>query len=152
MKNNFKGKDFMGQGKQKGFLITVDAFLSVTLILLIIILSFFYLSKVTLDSWDKVDLISLVFDEASVLEKSLAIENSILQSSSENILDYLNNTPSGVCFEVTVFSSTLVPEVHALKNGCVGRADDVVSYERTVAVRNLSSVTFYIFRVEGWLK
>ncbi|MFA5931468.1 MAG: hypothetical protein WC821_04115 [archaeon] len=138
---------------RKGFIITVDAFLSVTLILLLVILSFFYLSSTSLDSWNVVDLKNIVFDCASVLEKSLALESAVKQSSSEGILLILNNTPNRYCFEVSVLDSTnLSPIITVLKAGCVKYSTEIISYERGLVVKTDMDTSFYLARVAGWVK
>jgi hypothetical protein len=137
----------------RGFVITVDAFLGVTLILLFAVLAFFYMSKVSLNSWNTIDQRNLVFDEASILEKSLALENSVINSSSEEILSFLNQTPQGYCFEVTIYSSPdLSPKIHSIKTGCVKSADEYISIDRSFVVRDSDSVSYYIARVSGWSK
>jgi len=137
--------------KEKGFVITVDSFISVSLILIFVLISFYYLSNVSLDSWNAVDARILAFDEAAVLEKSLAVENSIKLSSSELILASLNSTPSGYCFEATVYDSTLsTPLVHAIKTGCTKNSTNLTSVERAIAVKQGSIVTFYILKVVVW--
>lgn len=155
-KTSFTDKSFIinkGAKQEKGFVITVDAFLSSTLILLLIILSFFYLSNTSLNSWNIVDLKNIVFDCASVLEKSLTLESAVKQSSSEGILLFLNNTPNRYCFEVVILNpADLSPVVDVLKAGCTKYSDEIISYERALVVKNSSSTSFYLARVEGWVK
>ena len=70
----------------KGFIITTDAFIGLTLLALITVISFFYLSTVVQSSWNTVDLINLARDEATVLEKQQIFENAIKQSSADLLL------------------------------------------------------------------
>jgi hypothetical protein len=137
----------------KGFVITVDAFLGATLILLFIIISYFYLSQVALTSWNLVDLRNIVNDEAAVLEKTMALEYSVNQSSSDVLLSKLNESSMNICFEVTIINpSTALPVIHAMKTGCVKNASEVVSIERSFVVNEDDRVSFFIARVEGWIK
>jgi len=145
MSSLFKGS------KEKGFIITVDSFISITLVLVFVLVSFYYLSNVTINSWNTVDARTLAFDEGAVLEKSLALENSIKQSSSEPLLSIINSTPSGYCFEVIVFDSTMVlPTVHAIKTGCTKNSSTLTSVERAFVVRENSIVSVYIARINVW--
>ena len=140
--------------EEKGFVLTVDAFLSVTLILLFIILSFFYLSKTSVYSWNAVDLRLVTGDELAVLEKGGVLESAIKQSSSEGILSALNDTPNSYCFSLTVYdySAALAPKLNSVKSGCAQKGNDVSSVERTIISRNASDINFYIARLEGWRK
>ncbi len=137
----------------KGFVITVDAFLGATLILLFIIISFFYLSQVSLTSWNLIDLRNIVNDEAAVLEKTMTLEYSVNQSSSDALLSKLNESAMNVCFEVTITNPvTSLPVVHAVKTGCVKNASEVASIERSFVVNDGNSVSFFVARIEGWVK
>ena len=99
-------------------------------------ISFFYLSNTSLNSWNVVDLKNIVFDSSSVLEKSLALESAIKQSSSEGILLVLNNTPDRYCFEVAILNSAdLSPVVNVLKAGCIKYSSEIISYERGLVVK-----------------
>ena len=136
----------------RGFIITVDSFIGGTLLFFFVIISFFYLSKTTFSSWDFVDLKIMVFDQLSVLEKNLVLENSIEQGSSELLLSAINATPNNYCFEIVVFDSNLAPVLHALKGGCVKDSSEVIGLDRTVVVNNSPALSFYVARIEGWLK
>ena len=136
---------------QKGFVITVDAFLGATLMFLLVILSFVYLSQTSMDSWNTVDLRNAVFDEANVLEKSLVLETAVKQSSSEGILSSLNSTQAFYCFEVSVLNpNDFSIVINALKTGCIKRSTDSFSFEKTLVVNSNGIVSFYIARIEGW--
>ena len=137
---------------QKGFIITVDSFLGVTLILLLCTLSFFFISKVSLTSWNSIDLRNSVLDSASIIEKSLSAEESLLQSSSEEILGLINDTPDNYCFEVSILSSELAIYQHTQKSGCTKLSDEIFTAERTIPLKSESGTSFYILHVEGWLK
>jgi len=137
---------------ERGFVITVDSFLSVVVMTLLIVLSFFFLSKVTGDSWNLVDLKNIVSDKSAVLEKNLLFEDSILRSSSELLEVSLNSSPDPYCFEATLFNESLSPLVHALKAGCTKSTIQIISSERTFMVRDDNGSSFYIARVEGWVK
>jgi len=136
-----------------GFVVTVDAFLGATLVLLFIVISFFYLSHVSLTSWDQVDLRNTVNDEAAILEKTNAFEYSINQSSSDVLLAKIDESYSNTCFEVTIIDpSTSMPVIHSLKTGCTKNSSEVASVERSFVVNDDENVSFYIARVEGWIK
>jgi hypothetical protein len=137
----------------KGFIITIDSFVSVTLMLFIIVASFFYLSQVSLTSWNSVALRNAVFSELAVLEKDSILERAVVQSSSEELLSALDLSPQNYCFEVVVFDENVSsPLVHALKTGCVKTAKETVSAERTFVVVENESASFYVARGIGWLE
>ena len=143
------GKSF----SSKGFVITIDAFLSVTLVLLFIILSFFYLSQISINSWDSIDLKNTIYDSSNVLEKSLVLENAVKSLSSEEILVNLNETSKSYCIQLSILKqSDLSPLIVALKSGCQKLTDQLFSYERTLVVKSDSNFSFYVVRTEGWVK
>ncbi len=136
---------------EKGFIITVDSFISTTLVLVFVLVSFYYLSNISLNAWNTVDARTLAFDEGAVLEKSNALENSVKLVSSEPLLNSLNSTPSGYCFEATVFDSTMsTPIIHAIKTGCVKNSTKLISIDRAFVVRENAISSFYIARVDVW--
>ncbi|MFA6064468.1 MAG: hypothetical protein WCW44_01480 [archaeon] len=137
--------------KEKGFIITVDSFISTTLVLVFVLVSFYYLSNISLNAWNTVDVRTLAFDEGAVLEKSLALENSVRLVSSESLLSSLNSTPSGYCFEATVFDASMTnPIIHAIKTGCTKNSTKVVSIDRAFIVRDGATSSFYIARIDVW--
>jgi len=138
---------------QRGFVITVDSFLGVTLLFLLIVLSFFYLSQTAINSWNTIDLRDAVFDEATVLEKSLVLETAVNQSSSEGILSSLDSTQASYCFEVSILNpDDFSIAINALKTGCIKHADESFSFEKTLVVNSNGTVSFYVARIEGWSK
>lgn len=141
------------QNHEKGFVITIDSFIAVTLMLFLIVAAFFYLSKVSLTSYDSVGLRSVVFDELAVLEKNSVLEQAVLQSSSEGLLSSLNYSPANYCFEVIVFDSTVsTPILHTLKTGCVKTNKQTSSVERSFVVVDNDVASFYVARATGWAK
>ncbi|MFA5357513.1 MAG: hypothetical protein WC308_01165 [archaeon] len=140
--------------RSDGFLISLDAFLSLTLSMLLILMAFFYLSQISVAAWNSVDLKQLSMDEAIVLEKSGALENSVKQRSSDLILSSLNNSPFAYCFDVAVFNDENldVPLVHALKAGCQKNFSNLVVVERSFVLVDGADANFLIARVSGWTK
>jgi len=137
----------------RAFIITVDSFLGTTLMFIFLALSFFFLSQISLSSWNNVDLRNAVGDEAAILEKNLVLENAVNQSSSEAISAALNSIPGNYCFEAVVLDasdSSLVMD--ATKAGCIKSSSSVFALNRAFVVRNSSSVSFYLVRLEGWIK
>ena len=138
---------------ESGFIITVDAFIGLTLLLLFVLLSFFFISQTSLSSWNLVDLSTAVNDVAVLLEESDFFENSIKQSSGDILLSIVNETPENYCFEVTILDyPALSNVVHVVKSDCVKNSDTVIAVSKSVVVNNYSTVLFYVARVEGWIK
>ena len=54
----------------KGFIITIDSFIGLSMLAFIIVISFFYLSTVSQTSWNTVDLIDTTRDEVVVLKNN----------------------------------------------------------------------------------
>ena len=137
----------------RGFIITIDSFLGVTLLFVLMVVAYFFFSQVNLSAWNNIDLRNAVNDEATVLEKSLVLENAIRESSSEVISLAINSAPQNLCFEVTVENSAdYSPFLHSTKNGCVKSSSDITSVNRSVVVKTDSLVAFFIVKVEGWHK
>lgn len=140
--------------RNRGFLISLDAFLSLTINMLLIFMAFFYLSQISTTSWNSVDLKLIVMDQLAVLEKSGTLESSVKQKSSEPILSSLNMTPYPLCFEVLVFNdeNLSVPAIHVVKAGCQKNFTELSVVERALVVVHNSDVNFLIARVSGWKK
>ena len=138
----------------KGFIISTDAFIGLSMLAFIVLISFFYLSTVSLNSWNTVDLINLTRDEASVLEKQFVFENAVKQSSADLILSKINATPDSHCFEVSIFAETNlnVPTIYALKTGCTKSYDQLVVANRTFIVNTDTNIGFYIAKLGAWYK
>ena len=138
---------------ENGFIITIDSFLGITLLFVLLVMAYFFFSQVSLDAWNNIDLRNSVNDEATVLTKTFIFENAINQSSSEVISMAINTMPPNLCLEVTIMNSIdYSPLLHATKSSCVKSNKDVVAVNRNVSVRNDSRVNFYIAKVEGWYK
>ena len=138
--------------KEKGFIITVDSFLSITLVALLIVLAFGYISLIKLESWNSIDLKNSVSDLSILLDKTDSVDNALLSYSTEGISSVLNSTPSNICFESTVFDSDSIVILHAIKTGCTKNSAQVFSAERLIVLNDNGSISFYISRVEGWFK
>ena len=139
-------------GKEKGFVMTVDAFLSITLIAIFVLLAFGYISLIKLDSWNSVDLKNSVFDTISILEKTNLFNDALLNYSTEGISSIMNSTPNNVCFESTVFDNSLNVVLHSIKTGCTKNSSQIFSAERLIVLNNNGNVSFFIARIEGWSK
>ena len=138
----------------RGFVITTDAFIALTLLSIIVVLSFSYISQINLSSWDSIDLMSYARDESVVLEKSLALENSIKQASSELILVGISSSPDQFCSEVSIFAESNLdnPMLYAIKPGCTKTFSELVVVQRTIVVADSANSGFYVARVGAWYK
>ena len=138
---------------KNGFIISVDAFLSMTLLAFIILISFFYLSTISLSSWNSVDLINMARDEATVLEKNSSFSNAVSIGSAEEILSNLNATPEKFCFEVSISRQGVsVPILGTKKSGCVKSFTELYSVQRTFVVKDTTNVYFYVAKIDVWYK
>lgn len=144
MENNKVGK--------KGFIITVDSFLGITLAFIFVILAFGFVSLVQIDSWNSIDLKNSVSDLSSIFESQNIISIALLSYSTEGVLDILNATPPSVCFESIVFDSELSIVLHSIKTGCNKNSNQVLSAERLIVVNDGVSISFFVSRVNGWFK
>ncbi len=140
--------------RSRGFIISADAFLAITLLAVLASIAFFYLSTVSFTAWDNIDLINAVRDEAIVLEKQQVFENAIKQQSADPLLSKLNSTPNAFCFEVSIFSEDNldIPIIYVSKTGCTKNFSELVVANRTIVSNSDTSVGFYIAKVGGWYK
>lgn len=134
---------------KKGFIISTDSFLGLTIIAFVIVISLFYLSQVNLSSWSSIYLIDSARDVSIVLEKSDTLKNSVLLNSNELITQKLNATPDNICFEVNIFDSeNNFPKLIALKSGCSKVFSKMFSVDRSFVVDS----NFYLAKIEAWYK
>lgn len=140
------------QINNKGLFISTDSFVGLILVFILILTSMVFLSQVSFNSWNSIDLINAVRDEATVLEKNMVFEDSIKQNSSEIISLNLINSPSAFCFDVAIFRSSdlELPIISTIKPGCVKYAKEISSIERTIVINQNGVIDFYIARVSGW--
>ena len=138
----------------KGFILTSDAFLGLTLLALLIVVSFGYVSQINPMVWNNVDLINAGRDVSITFEKSNVFENTIKQSSSELLLDKLDATPNSFCFEINIFeeANLTVPKINVMKAGCTKSFDEFVVVNSSLVVNNNDDVEFYLVSVGVWYK
>ncbi|MGI6589837.1 MAG: hypothetical protein ACOX1V_04220 [Candidatus Iainarchaeum sp.] len=142
----------MNKISENGFIITVDSFLGITLATIFIILALFYLSLISLDSWNAVDLKDSCSDLISVMEKNGVIVDALFSSSSEEISLILNSTPQNTCFELIIFDEESINVIHSIKTGCVKSSRSVFSVERSIVLNEGEGVSFFVARINGWFK
>jgi hypothetical protein len=139
--------------KNNGFVITSDAFLGLTLLFLLILVSLSYISQVSFVAWNNIDLINSARDLSIVLDKSNVFENSILLNSSELLLDELNSTPNSFCFEINIVpENSSVPVLSVLKTGCSKNFDELIVVNRSIIVNNNNVFSFFVVKTEAWFK
>lgn len=139
--------------KNKGFIISSDAFLGLTLLSILILVSISYISQVDTNTWNNIDLINAGRDLSIVLDKSGVLEDAIKQSSTEVLSNKLVTTQNNICFEVNVFSEENlgVPMMSSIKAGCVKNYSELVVVNRSFVVRD-NALKFYLVKVEAWYK
>jgi len=138
----------------RGFVLSVDSFIGITLLSLIVLSSFMYLSQISSSEWNAVDSTNISRDELTVLDKTLILENAIKEGSAELITAALNSSPSAYCFELSVFdqNNTSYPKIYALKAGCTKSFSDISVAERSIVVNDYNVMNFYIARIGVWYK
>ena len=139
---------------KKGFVITLDAFLSLVLVLVLVFAAYSAISGTTATAWDTVQLKTLAQDEATVLQKSRAADAANFVWSGMDLVEIMNVSPVRVCFESSIlYGPDRSVLVHALKTGCVKNASEIVAVERsfvTIGVSDPSLIANDIIRVEAW--
>ncbi len=137
---------------KKGFFITLDSFFAITLLMLLVLLAYFYVSGAQQESWNSVDLKNFSYDYLSILERNDLIENAILQGSSSLLQNEINNSPEKLCLELSIYeeSNFSEPIVYALKSNCTKYYSNFTSVERTIVVFSDSDAQFYVARLGGW--
>ncbi|MDD4251196.1 MAG: hypothetical protein PHX27_03325 [Candidatus ainarchaeum sp.] len=143
-------KDNLGS---KGFVITSDSFLGLTILFVLILASMFYISQVSFNSWNNIDLINSARDVLIVFDKASYFENAILQGSSEVLVEKINSTPKSLCFELSLIpKDSSIPLIIALKSGCFKNFNELIVVNRSIIVNDGASVSFFTARVEAWYK
>lgn len=145
---NIKKSNF----RERGFIITVDSFLALTLVAIFVILAFGFISLIRIDSWDSVDLKNSSSDLSSILKSTGVVKNALLGSSAEGVLEVLNSTPGNICFESMVFDSDSNIVIHSIKTGCIKNSTQVFSSERLIVLNDSGTISFFISRINGWFK
>lgn len=140
--------------RARGFIITTDAFLAITVLAVLILSSIIYVSQISSTSWHSADLVSISRDELTVLEKERIIEDSLEQSSAELITSKLNYSPNAYCFELSIYpqNDPDTPVMHAIKSGCTKSSSDIRVAERAIVVNDQGNISFFIAKMGAWQK
>lgn len=139
--------------KNNGFVITLDSFLGLTLLFFLIIASLYYVSQISFSSWNNIDLINSARDLSIVLEKGDYFEDSIIQGSSEILLEKINSTPQSICFEVSLTpENSSLPTIIASKSGCSKNYDELIVFNRVIVVNDGEDFDFFVASTEAWYK
>jgi hypothetical protein len=139
--------------KNKGFILSSDAFLGLTLLSILIIVSFGYVAQINSNVWNNVDLINAGRDVMLTFKENNIFENTVRQNSAEILLDNLNSTPNSFCFEINIFeeSDTSVPIINVIKTGCIKNYDEFVVVNGSLVINN-DNLDYYLVRVGTWYK
>lgn len=147
----------------KGFFFTVDSFLAITFVTAVVLLALFNLSNVRLDAWNSIDLLYATNDMLTVLEKSGTLDdsfelnpldNEITPTSSESVLNYLNNSSHALCFELTAFrdGNLLDPIFYVIEDDCSNESSEVTVVERPFVIVKGDIIQINTVRLSGWRK
>jgi len=138
----------------RGFVISFDALLALTLLLIVLLLTNSYLSGVEFGAKNSLTLKQNAMDIATVLEKSGEFEWAVQNNKVNQIRSYINKLPNSVCAEVKIFSDNdySTPALSVLRPGCTKDFDDSATINRGFVERSSGNTNFYVGRVITWLR
>jgi len=138
--------------KERGFIISFDGMVALSLAFILFIAAATYLAGVQSNARGSVFLKEFSMDAATVLEKSGLLEETVERNSSAGLRSFLNKMPAAVCMEVKIFdNSDLVnAEVVVLKAGCTAEYFEKTSLKRGFVAGD--DPEFYIAEVSAWKK
>jgi len=137
---------------KRGFLISFDGILSISVAFVFFLTAIFYLSGVESSSRQSSYLKDFSMDIASVLEKSGDLESAIDNNSVGPIESFLNRTPKNVCTQLRLFDKddTSNSVMIVRKNGCLDDYTERTALKRSFFVE--SKDEFYLAEVNSWFK
>ena len=136
----------------KGFVISFDGLLALSVTLILFIAAASYLARVESSAVSSVSLREFSVDVAAVLEKSGMLERAVERDSVAEIRSFVNKMPEGVCIEVKVYGSGDLENagIIVLRSGCTA-----VYEEKTSAKRGFlagGSPSLHMAEVSAWYK
>jgi len=134
----------------KGFVISIDAMLALSVMLVLFIAAAFYLAQVKSSATPSLFLKEFSMDTGMVLEKTSLLKNAIEKNSSTELSSFLNKLPKNVCLEVSIFNKDNLEsaEITVLKSGCNADYSEKTSIKRGFLAG--SPPEFYIARISAW--
>ncbi len=135
---------------KKGFVISIDAMLALSVTLVLFIAAAFYLARVESSATPSLFLKEFSMDAGTVLEKTRILENAVEKNSSVELSSFLNKLPQNVCLEVSIFNEDDLEsaELTVLKNGCNANYAEKTSIKRGFLAG--SPPQFYVARISAW--
>ncbi len=139
---------------KKGFVISLDAFVALLVLIIFIGTSVFFLGEIEYRARNSNLLKETAGDAITVLDKTGALETSVEDKSTIEIRSFLNSLPYNLCAEVFVYSETDLknPVFVVLRTDCAKTFDDLAVIKRSFFTESDGNLNFYLAEMKMWVR
>ena len=139
--------------KHKGFIISFDGMLALSVTLILFIAAAYYLARVESSAVSSVSLREFSMDVATVLEKSEMLERAVERDSAAEIRSLVNKMPESICLEVKIYSSDDLEnaDIIVLRGGCTAEYEERTSAKRSFLAGSWNP-SLHLAEVGAWYK
>ncbi|MBM3282148.1 MAG: hypothetical protein FJY86_02295 [Candidatus Diapherotrites archaeon] len=136
----------------RGFVIAVDALVSLAVLFVIITLAFDAASSADTSLRQENALRVFAEHAALTLEQSQLLARSVILNNTTSIRTYINGWPLSICGSVTVFPSPDVntPTFIVTKSGCTLNSAQTEIVRHSFMVPSPPDVNMYVMEVSTW--
>ena len=138
----------------KGFIISLDALVALSILLSVLMLSSFYLGQAQYSAANSLILKENAADILSTLEKNGALEEAVATDKPAPIRSFLNKLPDSICADLSIYGSTDLNSavMDVLRPGCRKNFTDSATLNGSFIVQEGSDANFYIARAMVWFR
>ena len=138
----------------KGFIISLDALVALSVLLSVLMLSSFYLSQAQYTAKNGIILKENAIDILSTLEKNGVLEEAVATDKPAPIRSFLNKLPDSICADLSIYNSTDLNSavMDVLRPGCQKNFTESATLNGSFIVQEANDANFYIARSTVWFR
>lgn len=136
----------------RGFVIAVDALVSLAVLFVIISLAFDAASNPEISLRQENALRVYAEHAALALEQSQLLMRGVILNNTTNVRTYINGWPSSICGSISVFPAPDVntPTFIVTKSGCTLNSSQTEVARHSFMVPSPPDVNMYVMEVSAW--
>ncbi|MBI2598472.1 MAG: hypothetical protein HYW50_04720, partial [Candidatus Diapherotrites archaeon] len=139
---------------KKGFVMSVDAIISLLIFFALFSATTFYLGQVKFEAKNSVLLKESAMDAITVLEKNGKLEEAVKTNKATQIRSFLNKLPNSLCAQIQIFGENdpANPLMTVLRPDCKKNFKETATFNRSFAVLNGATADNYVARITAWTR
>lgn len=134
----------------KGFILSMDALFSLTVLMILLGIVTFYFSGISFGAFQSAALYDFASDIGASLEKGGYFERAIDENEMNELSTIINVSPQRLCLEIRIYSSEDINSVlfNTYKVGCISKYTERASYKRSFFSNKTGKA--YLAEVLAW--